>query len=353
MGFEYSNSTKEIREAHNQGHMKRKTAPLIDCDRKKLYRKKRSPARGDILKKFEIIFGEQFIAVISQISDPNPTEAIYLTIEYIYRILDLAPPKSQDKGKEHHFVYTFCWEKEKRDIEKSFYNQILWREGMEARRKNGYSNDLSHKQRSKALTKKEIKRVYENFPNIKPSLEIQKLTYNQYREHIFKCMQDCFNRLFSIWIQMGEYHQHNKDFTQEVSKTILERIKEPKNLNQCDKRIYIYIVQYLKDIAQKAIKARKLKLQIKDCVWNKEWISNLHFQDYIVEWEVLDDDPIWGVVKNSRGRIEQMLNINGYFVERLIQTDKKQYLGNNKEFENELLKYLKEIKEEYLKNNQK
>lgn len=348
MGFEYSNSTKRIREAHNQGHMKRKSAPLIDCDKKKTFRKKRLQVREDILKKFEILFGERFIAIVSLISEPNPKEAIYLTIEYIHRILDLIPPKAKDEGVEHQFIYTFFWEREVRDLTKSFFEQLLFREGMSARRGDGFF----YRQRHKSLSKKEIKRVYENFPSLKPQIEIKKLKNSEYRQHILKCMQNCFDSLFGIWIQMGETQQCIQAFTQKILNDTFSRIKKPKKISQYDMRIYLYIVQYLKYTAQQEVKKRKLNLEIKDCVWSQEWKKNLHYQDYEVKWEIVDDEPIWGNIKNPNGNIKQ-LNINGFFVMELTQKLNRQYLGGNKKIEEELLKYLKEIKNEYLANNQK
>ena len=341
MEFEPSDSTKRIREAHNQGHMKRKSAPLIDCDKKKTFRKKRLQVREDILKKFEILFGESFIAIISLISKPNPKEAIYLTIEYIHRILKLTPPKAKDKGVEHQFIYTFFWEREAKDLAKSLYDTLLFRENMGIWRENRCYDSFSCKKRYKPLGKKEIKRVYENFPSFKPQIEIRKLKNSEYRQHILKCMQNCFDSLFEIWIQMGEYSQHHQDFTQEVTTKILKRIKEPKNPNRYDKRIYSYIVQYLKHIAQKAIKARKLQLQVKECFWSKEWIEDLrHIQFH----------PL---LKPRKTRFPQVEVFNAEIREEPIITNEKNYLGNNKEFEKELLRYLKEIKNEYLANNQK
>lgn len=334
MEFEPSDSTKIIREAHNQGHMKRKAAPLIDCDKKKTFRKKQLQVREDILKKFEILFGERFIAIASLISEPNPKEAIYLTIEYIYRILDLIPPKAKDKGVEHQFVYTFFWEREAKDLAKSFYDTLLWRE-------NRCYDSFSYKKRYKPLGKKEIKRVYENFPSLKPQIEIKKLKYSEYRQHILKCMQNCFDSLFENWIQMGEYSQHHQDFTQEVTTKILERIKEPKNPNRYDKRIYSYIVQYLKNIAQKEIEARKLKLQVKECFWSKEWREDLRHTQFHYS------------SRPRQTRFPQVEVFNAEIRGEPIITNEKNYLGNNKEFEKELLGYLKQIKNEYLANNQK
>ena len=318
MGFELSDITKRIREAHNQGHMKRKSAPLIDCNKKKTFRKKRLQVREDILKKFEILFGESFIAIISLISKPNPKEAIYLTIEYIHRILELTPPKAKDKSVEHQFIYAFFCEIEAKDLTKSLYDMLPLRENMAIWRENRCYDSFSCKKRYKPLGKKEIKRVYENFPSFKPQ-EIRELKNIKYRQLILKCMQKCFDSLFEIWIGMGESPQYHQDFTQEVTTKILERIKEPKNLNRYDKRIYSYIVQYLKHIAQKAIEARKLELQVKECFWSKEWIEELRYTHSHL----------------------------------LLKLNEKNYLGNNKEFEKELLRYLKEIKKEYLANNQK
>lgn len=339
--MDLSNSTKIIREAHNQGHMKRKAAPLIDCDKKKTFRKKRLQVREDILKKFEILFGERFIAIPSLISKPNPREAIYLTIEYIHRILELTPPKAKDKGKEHRFVYTFFWEREAKDLAKSFYDTLLFRESINTRRESGCYDSFSCKKRYKPLGKKEIKRVYENFPSLKPQIEIKKLKNSEYRQHILKCMQNCFDSLFENWIQMGEYSQHHQDFTQEVTIKILERIKEPKNPNRYDKRIYSYIVQYLKHIAQKEIEAGKLKLQVKECFWSKEWIEDLRHTQFHYS------------LRPRQTRFPQVEVFNAEIREESIITNEKNYLGNNKEFEKELLRYLKEIKNEYLANNQK
>lgn len=325
MGFEYSNSTKRIREAHRKNFDK-----YIKGDNVKHNKETAQKLQKEYLRRFEFIFSEHFIPLLACFDSnemrqgknkEKSKEAICLTLEYIDKILALAPPKRAKERKIYYeMLHTFCVRKSG-EVDKGTYALL----------KNIEDEFGEIKERRKALTQKEKQWVYKKMGWEYPK-EFQKRTQMELREWINHIMQDNLNRLFDIWIQMGECSQHHQDFTQEITIKILERIKEPKNPNRYDKRIYSYIVQYLKDIAQKKIRVRKLKLQIKEHFWSKEWIEDLrHIQFHPLS-------------KPRKTRFPQVEVFNAEIREESIITNEKNYLGNNKEFEKELLRYLKEIK---------
>lgn len=328
MGFEYSNSTKRIREAHRKNFDK-----YIKGDNVKHNKETAQKLQKEYVKRFEFIFSEQFIPLLACF-DSNEMrqgkEAICLTLEYIDKILALAPPKG---AKEHKIYYemlhTFCVRKSG-EVDKGTYALL----------KNIEDEFGEIKERRKALTQKEKQWVYKKMGWEYPK-EFQKRTPMELREWINHIMQDNLNRLFDIWV--WEQKVVVDFFIEGISLEVYSKMEYKNNINLKDLRIYSYIVQYLKHIAQKAIKARKLKLQVKECFWSKEWIEDLrHIQ--------LQFHPL---SKPRKTRFPQVEVFNAEIREEPIITHEKKYLGNNKEFEKELLRYLKEIKKEYLANNQK
>lgn len=240
MKFEPSDTTKRIREAQ-----KRNFEKYIKIDNVKCNKETAQKLQKEYIERFEFIFSEQFIPLLScfsanemrQKNKEKSKEAIYLTLEYIDKILALAPPKEAKEHKIYYeMFYTFCVRKSS-EVDKATYALLKNKEQM----------------RKKALTQKERQWVYKKIGWEYPK-ELQKRTPMELREWINNIMQDNLNRLFDIWIQIGECSQYHQDFTQEVTTKILERIKEPKNPNRYDKRIYSYIVQYLKHIAQKKLR---------------------------------------------------------------------------------------------------
>lgn len=308
MGFEYSNSTKEIREAHKKHFDKYIRGDNVKCNKETAQK-----LQKEYIERFEFIFSEQFIPLLScfsinemrQKNKEKSTEAICLTLEYIDKILALAPPK---KAKEHKIYYemlhTFCVRKIS-ETDKATYDLL--------------SGIFEEEQiRKKALTQKERQWVYKKMGWEYPK-EFQKRTPMELREWINNIMQDNLNRLFDIWDRQWKQNIVIKPFIKGISLEIYSKMNYSK-VDLEDLRVFPYIVQYLKDIAQKAIKARKLKLEIKECFWSKEWREDLRHIQFKL----------------------------GFFNARIMQipiiTKEKNYLGNNKEFENELLKNLKELK---------
>lgn len=331
MEFEYSDSTKEIREAHKKHFDK-----YIRVDNVKRNKETAQKLQKKYLERFEFIFSEQFIPLLACFganemrqgkNKEKAKEAIYLTLEYIDKILALAPPQGAKEHKIYYEMLHRIMERKIRETEKVLYYPHF------------VLGDPT-KNRKKHLTKKEQQRLCEVMGWGKP-IRYEDRSLMNLRIWVNNIMQDNLNCLFNIWERQWEQQIIIKPFIEGVSSSILERIKEPKNPNRCDKRIYPYIVQYLKYIAQKEIKARKLKLQVKECFWSKEWIEDLrHIQFH----------PL---LKPRKTRFPQVEVFNAEIREESIITNKKNYLGNNKEFEKELLRYLKEIKNEYLANNQK
>lgn len=308
MGFEYSDSTKETREAHKKHFDKYIRGDNVKCNKETAQK-----LQKEYIERFEFIFSEQFIPLLScfsvnemrQKNKEKSKEAICLTLEYIDKILALAPPK---KAKEHKIYYemfhTFCVRKIS-ETDKATYALL--------------SGIFEEEQiRKKALTQKERQWVYKKMGWEYPK-EFQKRTPMELREWINNIMQDNLNRLFDIWDRQWKQNIVIKPFIRGISLEIYSKMNYSK-VDLEDLRVFPYIVQYLKDIAQKAIKARKLKLEIKECFWSKEWREDLRHIQFKL----------------------------GFFNARIMQipiiTNEKNYLGHNKEFENELLKNLKELK---------
>lgn len=327
MGFEPSDSTKRIREAQ-----KRNFEKYIKIDNVKHNKETAQKLQKEYIKRFEFIFSEQFIPLLACFdgnemrqgkNKEKSKEAICLTLEYIDKILALVPPKGKKKRTIYYeMLHTFAVRKSG-EVDKGTYAL------------------LKNIERKKALTQKEKQWVYKKMGWEYPK-EFQKRKQMELREWINHIMQDNFNRLFDIWKNVWEQNVVVDFFIEGISLEVYSKMEYKKHINLKDLRIYSYIVQYLKNIAQKAINARKLQLQVKECFWSKEWIEDLrHIQ--------LQFHPL---LKPRKTRFPQVEVFNAEIREESIITNEKNYLGNNKEFEKELLRYLKKIKE-ITKNNRK
>ena len=335
MEFELSDSTKRIREAHRKNFDK-----YIKGDNVKHNKETAQKLQKEYIKRFEFIFSEQFIPLLACFdgnemrqgkNKEKSKEAICLTLEYIDKILALAPPKgAKERSIYYEMLHTFC-------VRKS--GEVV--KGTYALLKNIEDEFGEIKERRKALTQKEKQWVYKKMGWEYPK-EFQKRTPMELREWINHIMQDNFNRLFDIWKNVWEQNVVVDFFIEGISLEVYSKMEYKNHINLKDLRIYSYIVQYLKHIAQKGIEARKLKLQVKECFWSKEWIEDLrHIQ--------IQFHPL---LKPRKTRFPQVEVFSAEIREESIITHEKNYLGNNKEFEKELQTYLKEIKK-YLANNQK
>lgn len=320
MGFKYSDSTKKIRKAH-KGHFDK----YIKGDNVKHKKELAQKLQKKYIEKFDYILSEQFIPLVccfgtlKEDERKKCKEAIYLTLEYIDKILALAPPQNPKERSVYYDMLITLYERGVKETNKIIYASLSGKD-----------------KREKHLSKKERDFVNEKMGWIEQK-SIKERTQTELREWINNIMQDNFNHLFDIWERHWEQNIIIKPFIRRVSQEVSKRIKDAK-IDLEDRRVFVYIVQYLKNIAQKEINKRKFKIEIKDCKWSKEWIENLRYYEFQKE-----------VISCNISKFG-IFSLNMEY--KLEDIKEKRYLGENKEFEKELLKYLKEITREYLANTQ-
>lgn len=293
---------------------------------------------SDFLKRFDVIMGKQMIPLISCLdSNPDVIKAIDLTLKYIQEILNLIPPQDLKKRRIYYELLFTLNQRIKRNLARMMYETFKWEE-------SGKGDYKNYKTRKKNLSSKELAYVEEKMADMprkfKSPDDLEKCTPTEFREWINNIMQDCFDRLFGVWNGMlGEFEEYRVAFFKEISKIVSQRmVGERRDLPKEAERVYRYVLQYLKYTAQKEVDKRKLKIQIKDCCWSREWVEQLHYTEFkqvCIRCEIPQDK-------------DSLPSCIAEYVPFSIE--QKRYLGGSKEFEDTLRKILKEMKQSYFKN---
>ena len=342
MAFPLSERIIKIR-AIQRGYMK----PLIDYYNKEGNQAKRGREyQEEFFKSFEILFAKNLQPLCAQLDEPHPIEAIYLTIEYIYQILELNPPSCGAKKWRYYHTLKLFLEKHDKENAKAFTPHYEWMDGRHYRK-------IELVQKRMGL-------------NLKTRYTKQAL-----KTYVLNRMQESLDFLFALWMEFEEeYSNRPLAFIEKLSQEVFAKIKEEKRegiredratsiqrLEEIqgdldDKRVLSYTLYSLKDIAYKAIKGKKLKLRVKDYAiknhqeW-KEWRKTLPYVEYERVWVEVEDEPIWAHIPN-----QPPINVNAYTKDIPHITKEKHPLGGHKAFEATLYTLIKGLKQTYLKEQE-
>lgn len=315
--------------------------PLIDYyNQDKHQRKGGREYQEELFKSFEILFAKNLQPLSIQLYEPHPIEAIYLTIEYIFQILELNPPSHGVKKWRYYHTLKLFLTKHDKENAKSLTPHYEWMDGRRYRK-------IEAMQKRMGL-------------NLKTRYTNQAL-----RTLVLNHMQESLDFLFSLWSDFEEeYSSHPLAFIEKLSQEVFAKIKEEKRkgiredkassiqrLEEIqgdldDKRVLSYTLYSLKDIAYKAIKEKKLKLKVKDYAIknHEEWRKSLPHVKYEREWVEMED-PIWAHIPN-----QPPINVNAYTKDIPHITKEEYPLGGHKAFEATLHTLIKGLKQTCIKD---